>query len=143
MEKEKTIIREFFIEEDGKNKLVIKQNQKTIAVFLQLQAEKNRKRRIGVVTKSTKTFFVKRERDKHLFIKGNAYGFNDYVLKNQTSFDKVALFDGIEHWKIPVQFIIENGKYLMFKQQGFERQLFVSLEQIEKFKISEKENRRI
>lgn len=86
---------------------------------------------------------VKRVRDKHLFRKFNAYGFNDYVLRNQTTFDWIRLSDDEgNHWKIPVTFISEYGKFLNFKQQGFELQRFVSLEQIEQFRVRREENRR-
>ncbi len=78
----------------------------------------------------------------HLFIKGNAYGFNDYVLREQNSFDWIRLSDETCHWKIPVKYILDNGKYLIFSQQGFELQRFVSLEELEQFRVLETENRR-
>jgi hypothetical protein len=136
------VIRQFFIDDAGGDKLLIKSNDKTIVVYLILQAE-SRQRKIGVVTKSTKTIYIRRVRVEHLFRQINGYGFCDYILRNQTSFDTVDLFDGIEHWKIPLKFIIDSGKILNFAQQGFERQIFVTLEQIEKFKILQNQNRRL
>jgi hypothetical protein len=79
------VYRQFFIDND-ENKLLIRSTDKTIAVFLQLKAEGTRKRRIGIVTKSTGVMDIKRIRTEHLFRKGNAYGFNEYVLRYQTSF---------------------------------------------------------
>lgn len=138
---EKTVFRKFPIDDQAMNNLLIRQNEKTIVVYLQLHGER-RSRKIGVVTKSTRTLSVRREREQHLFRKGNAYGFNEYVIRNQTSFTHISLFDGVEHWKIPVEFILSNGTYLNFKEKGYERQLFVTLEQIEKFKIKPTELRR-
>jgi len=131
----------FFIDDDGGNKLQIKQNDKLIILTLLLKDDKPR--RIGTVTKSTRTIEMKRKRGVHLFRKGNAYGFCHYVLNNQTTVDWVRLSDDTGgHWKIPVKFILDNGRFLFFKEQGFEKQLFVSLEELEQFKVLPEENRR-
>ena len=108
--RETPTIREFFIEPDGLNKVIMYQYEKTTELFIKLKAEDGRKRRIGVITKSTKTLRIKRDREKHLFRKLTAYGFNDYVLRTGQSFDKISLKDDIAEWKIPVSFILENGK---------------------------------
>jgi len=131
----------FFIDDEGGNKLQIKQNDKLIILTLLLKDDKPR--RIGTVTKSTRTIEMKRKRATHLFRKGNAYGFCHYVLNNQTTIDWVRLSDDTEtHWKIPVKFILDNGRFLFFKEQGFEKQLFVSLEELEQFIVKPEENRR-
>lgn len=135
--KQKPIFRTFFVEDEGLNKILMKATEKTKVVYLKLKSEK-RRRRIGYVTVSTKTFHIKRTRAEHLLFKANAYGFNEYVIKNQTSFDTVNLSDDIEHWKIPVSFIKEHGSHLWFKEQGFEVQLFLSLEQLAPYKIEPK-----
>lgn len=133
--------RQFFLDETGLNYLQLKQNDKLIILSLKLGEYKLR--RIGTVTKSTRTIEMKRVREKHLFRKLNSYGFNDYVLRNQTSFDCVRLSDDLNnHWKIPVEYILEKGTYLNFREQGFELQRFVSLEALEQFRVREEENRR-
>ncbi len=142
MKSTKFTTRQFFIDGSSKNYLVIKSNNKIIKLSLRLEKD-NFSRYIGTVTKSTKTLELKRERAKHLFIKGNAYGFNDYVLRNAHSFDMVRLSDEFEHWKVPVQFILESGEYLNFSEHGLELQRFVSLEKLQQFKINKKESRRI
>ena len=133
--------RQFFLDEVGNNYLLLKQNDKVIHLYLKLL--EHGKRLIGTVTKSTRTIEMKRVQSIHLFRKMNAYGFNDYVLRNQTSFDWIRLSDDAgNHWKIPVSFILEKGEYMNFKEQGFELQRFVSLNQLEQFRVKEKENRR-
>ena len=133
-------IRTFYIDEQ--NALLIKSNNRLIIVRLKLKNMKPRM--IGTVTKSTRTIEMKRKRDKHLHYMSNSYGFNDYILKEQTSFDWVRLSDDRQnHWKIPVSYILEKGKYLNFKQQGFELQRFVSLENLEQFRVKSEENRRL
>ena len=135
--------RKFFIDDSSNNYLHIKQNDKIIVVGLKLGSE-TKVRRIGRVTKSTKTIEIRRIREKHLFWSGNAYGFNDYVLRYQDTFEWVRLSDDTGgQWKIPVSYILENGRFLNFKQQGYELQRFVSLEEIAQFKVLKKENRRM
>ena len=132
-------IRSFYIDEQ--NTLLIKSNDRLIIVKLLLKNMKPRM--IGTVTKSTRTIEMKRKRGKHLHYMSNSYGFNDYILREQTTFDWVRLSDDLgNHWKIPVSYILEKGTYLKFKQQGFELQRFVSLENLEQFRVKAEENRR-
>ena len=86
---------------------------------------------------------MRRKMAVHLFRKANAYGFNEYILKNSKTFDTIRLRDDAGNdWKIPKQFIIDNGRYLNFKEQGYELQLFVPLEMLEPFRVTYGENRR-
>lgn len=134
------VIRQFFIDDD--NYLQIKSNDKLIHLKLKLKEDKLRL--IGTVTKSTRTIVMTRKRGIHLYRKINGYGFNHYVLKNAYTFDMIRLSDDTgSHWKIPVSYILENGSFLNFQKVGFELQQFVSLEQIEQFRVHNFENRRI
>lgn len=128
--------RQFFIDDSGKNKMLFKVNDKLVIITLLLKGSKPR--RIGRVTRSTNTLEVVRKRDKHLFIKGNAYGFNYSVISKKSGIDWVSLSDDTgAYWKIPAKFILENGSFLHFLQKGFERQIFLSLEKLEQFKIKD------
>lgn len=134
----------FFIDDEGGNKLQIKQNDKLIILTLLLKGDKPR--RIGAVTKSTRTLTIKRKSSVHIFRKMSlrgGYGFCFYVLNNQTTVDKVNLSDdtGV-HWEIPVKDILEKGSFLHFKQQNFEKQIFLSLEQLDEYIIPLESNRR-
>lgn len=91
------VIREFFIE-NTLHKIRIKSTDKTITIYLHLHQD--RSRLIGTVTKSTRTIFMKRKRGVHLFRKGDAYGFNDYILREAKHFDTIALSDDFSNWKI-------------------------------------------
>ncbi len=130
-------------DEHGVNKIISHCTDTHVEIFLKLKSE-NRKRRLGIVTKSTKTLKIKRNREKHLYRMGNAYGFNEYLLREATRFDKVWLRDEHAHWTIPVAFILDpkNGFYLHHLQQGFELQKFISLGELEQFRVKQKENRR-
>jgi hypothetical protein len=133
------VIRMFPI--DDNNSLVIKSNDRLIHLKLHLAGDKPRL--IGTVTKSTRTIVMRRKRAVHLFRKMNAYGFNDYVLRQAKTFDWIRLSDDLGNdWKIPKDYILNEGEYMNFKRQGFELQRFVSLENLEQFKVRDNENRR-
>jgi len=137
----KETFRTWFIDDEGGNKLQVKQNDKLIIITLLLKGDKPR--RIGKVTKSTRTIEMKRKRAIHLFRKGNAYGFCYYVLNNQTTVDWVRLSDDMGgHWKIPVKDILEKGSFLHFKKLNFEKQIFLSLEQLDEYVVPVESNRR-
>lgn len=136
--KQKAQIRQFF--DDDENRLIIHNNDKTVKLFLKLKSEGFR-RHIGTITKSTKTLRITRDRSRHLHYMSNSYGFNHHVLSEGTLFNKISLSDQHENWKIPKEYILENGKFLFFKGQGFERQIFLSLEEITQFKINRKKTR--
>lgn len=133
------VIRQFFIDDD--NSIMLKSNDRLIHISLRLKGDKPRN--IGTVTKSTRTIEMRRIRAVHLFRKLNAYGFNDYVLRQSKTFDWIRLSDDLgNNWKVPKDYILENGEYLNFKREGFELQRFVSLENLEQFRVHDKENRR-
>lgn len=133
-------VRQYF-DESGKNKIVAQFFDKTIKLYLQLATEK-RKRNLGQVTRSTKTIWVRRKRAQHLHFMSNSYGFNYFILQRAKTFNTVALSDEENDWKIPVDYILQHGSFLYFKQQGFEKQIFVKLNEIEQFKIPKDNNRR-
>ncbi len=140
--KRNVVIRQFYIDEKGEDLLIVKSTDVRRALYLKLLSE-TKKRFLGSVTRSTKTIFFKRKKSIHLFRKLNAYGMNDCLLRNQDSIDWIDLSDDCGgHWKIPVKYVLDNGKYLDFDKKGFELQRFVSLEDLEQFRIHEYENRR-
>ena len=140
-DKDGNTIRSFHIDDSGKNLLMVKSNNKLSSLTLKLGTLKQR--RIGVVTKSTRTIEMFRKKDSHTFVKINGYGFNYFILKNQTSVDWIRLSDDTgSNWKIPVSYIVNNGSYMQFKKVGFELQKFVSFNEIEQFRVAKSENRR-
>ena len=84
-------------------------------------------RNIGLVRLADRVLEVSRNREKHLMLKANAYGFNEYVMRNAQKFDTIELTDEYGTYAIPRQLILNMGKYLHFKEEGFEKQLFLSL----------------
>lgn len=113
---------------DGKDTL--------INVYIKLASERHR-RLIGVIVNSKRRIHVERAEDTHLLIKANAYGFNHYILSNATRFDDVVIHE--KHSKdvyvVPRTVIMEEGKFMFFKQQGFELQTFVKKEVLNRYKV--------
>ena len=120
--------------DDWGNKLIAEKNGNTITMFLLLAGAKKRKR-LGYIDVAKRRFHAFRERGRHIFRKANGYGFNYDFLAKARAFDDICLSDETQSWKIPVAFVLENKKFLHFKQVGFERQVFVSLEQIKPFEM--------
>lgn len=120
------------------NALLCINNGKRIKLILKLISEqtatKKKRRRLGIINKAVKTFYIRRKRARHLFLKTNSYGFNYKILSEALLFDKIRLIDDFAEYLIPKKFILEEGKFLFFKSEGFEKQIFITLEQMEQFK---------
>jgi hypothetical protein len=105
---------------------------------ISIKLENNPKaREIGKVNLKERFIEIKRDREKHLFRKNNSYGFNEYLIKTGKTFDKVKLVDDSGTYIFPKETILEKGSYLFFKAQGFEKQLFLPLSEINKFKVAD------
>lgn len=106
-------------------------------ITLHLKGSK-RGRSIGRVRLADRVLEVERNRSKHLMNKANAYGFNEYVIRAAKKFDRIELTDEYGTYLFPRQLVIDMGKYLHFKDEGFERQMFLSLNIITNHKIENK-----
>ena len=120
--------------DEHQNKIIATECDKLIVLDLKLAAEP-RRRRIGIITKSTGAFNIVRERGKHLHILSNSYGFNHKILEISKLIKEVVLTDNVTRYKIPKEYILEHGKFLFFKNQGFELQTFVTLDELRQFEV--------
>jgi hypothetical protein len=109
-----------------------------VDIFIRLANESHR-RLIGRVNFKTRILHVERDSAKHVLLKANAYGFNYYILNNAKKFDTVALHetDTGAVFKMGVRFMLNEGDFLFFKEQGFEKQIFLTREWIDHYKVSE------
>jgi hypothetical protein len=94
-------------------------------------------RNIGRVRLADRVLEVSRKRSKHLMLKANAYGFNEYVLREAKKFDRIELTDEYGTYLFSRQLVIDMGRYLHFKEEGFEKQLFLSLNIITNHKVQD------
>lgn len=129
-----TRVRTILKDGDG-NEVIVDRDGSDIKINLHLRAE-GRKRLIGNVNTNVRTLYIRRSRHKHLHNKSQSYGFNYDILKHAKLFDKVYLSDEYGSYSVPVKVILEEGKYLFFKQVGFEKQIFLSLTRINDFKTT-------
>ena len=105
-------------------------------ILLDLLSE-DRRRRIGVIPEVEKDVVVmKRDPKKHLLRVANAFGFCYEFLATAKIVKTVRLMIvGNGFYDILIEDILKHGDFLFFKKQGFEKQIFLTLEQLEKYGI--------
>lgn len=129
--------------DEAKNVLLIENSRFGINLFIRLEAEKHR-RYIGTIDELNQTMFVERESLKHTMKVNNGYGFNHYILANTKKFKNVAVIeypDASEEFNayvIPVDVILSKGDFLFFKKQGFEKQIFITKDLLNQYKVDDK-----
>lgn len=97
-------------------------------------------RKLGII--SGNRFIVYRNRAKHTFNKTNSYGFSSEVIEGLYKYvgiKFVDVYDDFGMYRLGIE-VIQSGEFLFFKEQGFEKQLFVPLEEIEKYKVELEED---
>jgi hypothetical protein len=120
------------VSDDYGNLILICNNGVRLVLYLKLKAE-TRKRKLGVVNLGQRTIEIKRNYEKHIFRKNESYGFNYSILADAKKFDNVRLKDEKNEWLVPRQFILDNGKFLFFKENGFEKQIFIPISELKPF----------
>lgn len=106
-----------------------------LVMFIQLKAER-RRRRVGTIDIKGRVLIVHRNKKKHLHRKSNSYGFNFEILSKAKSFDKIMLTDDNGTYLMDRMEMVKNGKFLFFKQQGFEKQIFIPIKYIYEHKLN-------
>lgn len=119
------------------NYFITQRTPTTIHIQLKL-ANENRVRNVGIVNRHGRFIEIVRDKARHLFRKGNAYGFNEHLIKTGKTFDSVKLIDDDGVYVFPKTLILEKGQYLFFKEQGFERQLFLNMDVIRQYAVDER-----
>jgi len=114
------------IEDKAGNEIYRKQDD----IYLALK-EENRTRKVGTIVGDK--IIMKRDSKKHYFRKGDSYGFNHNLLIRLNKVTKVELHIDKKKHLIPIDYILEKGEFLLFKQQGFELQIFLKTDLIETF----------
>ena len=105
----------------------------TETIYLQLSKNKGVRKLVGVINFKERYIRMNRLSTKHLLQKADSYGFNWHVLSQARKFDTVMLCTDEGVYKIPVQDIINRGQFLFFKEQGFEKQIFLTRQIINEY----------
>ena len=97
---------------------------KSGTIFLHLV---NGRRNIGTLTADGQTYTKTIIPSLHIHRKSNSIGFN-YQLLKQSSFKWIVVkAEGYENLVTSRKYILQFGKYLYFKNEGFEKQIFLPL----------------
>ena len=120
------------VADDYGNAILCIQKGNKVNLYLKIKAD-TRRRNIGTIIESTRTLQCQRNREDHLYRKTNSYGFCLNLLETAKKFDKIRIKDEVGEFLVPCEFILLNGHFLHFLSQGFEKQIFIRLEQIEQF----------
>lgn len=109
----------------------------TKKIYLHLKGEEFQ-RLVAEIDPNNRTMFLKRDRNKHFHFQMMSYGFNYSILKDTKNTDNILLQvrdgDDNEYYMLPRKFILENGVVKEFSKVGFEIQIFLRVEYLEKFK---------
>jgi hypothetical protein len=104
-------------------------------IYLKLCTEK-RQRLIGHYYFADKTLCLKRDSDKHFFHKTKSYGFNWAIINDDfLAVETISLTINSTKYIFPKKVLELQGRFMNFKQVGFELQKFLALEIIQEYKI--------
>jgi len=101
-----------------------------------------KKRLLGTIfkRKGSTTFILKviRKRSKHLFLKNRSYGFNYKLMAKciEANVTLISFVDEIDIFEFPIDLILNKGQFLHFLEQGFEKQIFLPLKEMEKHRVN-------
>jgi hypothetical protein len=104
-------------------------------IFLKLKSE-SKKRNLGNLTIKDRSFHIIRDSNKHYHYKSKSYGFNWNIINDaELGIKSIHLIvDKKDKYVIPKTILDTYGKFLNFKQQGFELQKFLPFDMIKNFK---------
>jgi len=107
-------------------------------VYLRLASERHR-RLIGHIDPKYLTLHIERDLSKHLLNKANAFGINYTLLEKSKTFNFICLHetDTDRIYIFDKQWAIDNGQFLFFKEQGFEKQIFINRDLLQKWRKDE------
>lgn len=108
------------------------------SIYLKLKSE-NKRRNIGTLFFNDRSLYVIRDSGKHYHYVSKSYGFNWNIIDDDfLNIKSVHLVvDKSERYIIPKSIMETYGKFLNFKQQGFELQKFLPMDMIKNFRDSE------
>lgn len=101
-------------------------------IYLKL-AKEDKNRTLGKVKGDV--FYTKRVRERHLLKVNQSYGFSINIIE-QLGVNFIELYEDSGIFKFPVDVLRQFGDYLHFKDEGFERQLFLPLAVIDKYRYT-------
>ena len=125
--------------DDDNNTLTFFWKAKKIKLTLAGSADRKPETRwIGKMDRPNNQVIVRRYEEAHRFQNMNGFGFNR-LLCDKMKEDAGCSFFYVKtkygEFRVPVKELLKQGEHYHFKAQGFELQIFMSLEQLEKYKV--------
>jgi len=104
-------------------------------ISLKLKSE-HKQRNLGNVYYKDNSFHVIRDSNKHFHYLSKSYGFNWTIIGDAELNIKTVhlIVNKTDKYIIPISIFENYGKFLSFKQQGFELQKFLPMDIIRNFK---------
>jgi hypothetical protein len=105
------------------------------SIFLKLKSE-SKKRNLGNLIVSDRSFHIIRDSGRHYHYKSKSYGFNWNIINDADLGIKTIhlIVDKKDKYIIPKSVLETYGRFLNFKQQGFELQKFLPMDMIRQFR---------
>lgn len=132
----------FANEDKAGNKLFLKvffndKNEKLNAKIAIKLASESRPRQMGTYDFRSRTFYCQRKSEKHYHRMTKGYAVNWTLMEDPyLAIEKIHMvIDDSNHYEFSKSIVQEYGKFLNFKQQGFELQRFVPFEIIKRYHV--------
>jgi len=128
------------IKDNAGNVMLLENCRDGFNLFIRLSTERHR-RLVGRVNSKNRRIHIDRDPAKHLLNKANAYGFNHHILSNAKTFDSIIMHEAGtgKLYQMDRNEMLSAGDFLFFKQQGFEKQIFLKREWIAQYQIIQPE----
>lgn len=104
---------------------------------IRLYLPNQKPRKIGWFSNDGNTFHTERNPTKHLHRNSHSYGFNFELLRDSNFTNVVVHLPFGEILETTREYILENGLFLYFKEQGFEKQRFLVVDDFGKEKAEQ------
>jgi hypothetical protein len=120
------------VKDEDNNRVYTEHKGSWLAVMLEMRNKPAKQ----IAKLTTDSLLIKKDRNKHLFRRNNSYGLNRLLLTNLPSdITTVIISDEKGVYKIPLQTILKDPETINFDLQGYEPQVLVKIDLIEKFKV--------
>ena len=123
------------LQDNWGNVLLLEKSKNRTSIYLRLETERHR-RLVGHICHKYLVLHVERDHEKHLLKKANAYGLNLTLLAKAKTFNYVCIHEdnSNEIYLFDKQWAIDNGQFLFFKEQGFEKQIFLNRDLLQQWR---------
>jgi hypothetical protein len=124
--------------DEQENVFLIENSRFGINLYIRLKEDKHRMHK-GTIDELNEMMFIELQQKENQF----SYGLNHFIISNGKKFKEVVIIEypnqsnDFNIYKVLVDDIVSNGKFYGTKG-GFEKNIYISKDYLEKFKIDDK-----